>query len=533
MVGHLLRLTWDQFRAQLRTSGWVLAGLIIAALYCLGAVAGVAIVFVTAGAEVSPSLISAGAVLLGLVLLLPWLLVPLVTPTPDPTLDAEALAPYPLRTGEVLLAQLLGSLVGLFGPISALTLLVPTLGWIHHPGALLLAPAAALPAWATMTALSRLVSAGAQVLSMHRVLSDSVGALVFLVALLAMPLAGGLVALVLDPQILGMVGVIGSWLPVGSAMALPGEFVQGNWTLLGVHALLSILYLAAAVLLWFRVIRWQAARVGSRPPRRRRVPGSASAGLFERLPATPTGAVAARTLIYLVKDPRFNLLLISLPAFLVLFYIMSGVSFSDEQINPVQLLMYGPVVAMLIGWQVSAFIVSYDHSAFSLHVSAPLTGREDRSGRALGMLLLFTPLILAFAAAAVLLAGGGQLLPGYLGLTLCLLLGGVGVGSVASVRLAYPVPPPGTSPWRMRRSGAGAANVLVQLGGALLVALIGSPALVLLIIAAVTGHPAWSWAGLLVGMSIGCAVLLIGIRLGGGWYARRAPELLQEVSRIR
>jgi ABC-2 type transport system permease protein len=52
----------------------------------------------------------------------------------------------------------------------------------------------------------------------------------------------------------------------------------------------------------------------------------------------------------------------------------------------------------------------------------------------------------------------------------------------------------------------------------------------LLLAAMLTGNAIWSWAALAVGLVLGAVLLFVGLRAGGKWYDRRAPELLQAVA---
>ena len=63
-------------------------------------------------------------------------------------------------------------------------------------------------------------------------------------------------------------------------------------------------------------------------------------GCLDLLPATPTGAVAARALIYWMRDPRYAASLVIVPLFPVLFF------FSGSQSGSYGLLMIlGPLTA--------------------------------------------------------------------------------------------------------------------------------------------------------------------------------------------
>src|SRR4029450_7088763 len=117
-----------------------------------------------------------------------------------------------------------------------------------------------------------------------------------------------------------------------------------------------------------------------------------------------------------------------------------------------------------------------------------------------------------------------RLLPSLVGVSTALLLGGLGVGSIASARVPYPAVRPGDSPFQQPQS-TGAITALVQsitMFGSILVAApaIGFGAL------GVLRDPAWYAASFAAGVGLGIAVLALGITLGGRVFDRRGPEIL-------
>ncbi|PLC12494.1 hypothetical protein AUQ48_09975 [Kocuria flava] len=161
-----------------------------------------------------------------------------------------------------------------------------------------------------------------------------------------------------------------------------------------------------------------------------------------------------------------------------------------------------------------------------------MRGRDDRAGRVLALLVIAVPLsafglLLPFA-----LQGRWELLPGLAGTTLLALLGGAGLSSVMSARYTYPVAAPGQSPFKTPQ-GFTVLNVLVQFVALGLIVVLVLPAAVPVLVQVYTGEPAWGWAALAVGAVLGPLLCWGGIVLGGRWYDRRAPELLQEVAQFR
>ena len=103
----------------------------------------------------------------------------------------------------------------------------------------------------------------------------------------------------------------------------------------------------------------------------------------------------------------------------------------------------------------------------------------------------------------------------------------VGVSLVTSARLIYPAVKPGDSPMKQPQ-GAVIPTMIAQGVGVLAALLLALPVIVLAILTFAQSL-AFGWACLVVGVAWGLAVCLMGIRMGGRWYDRRTPELLQQV----
>jgi len=97
--------------------------------------------------------------------------------------------------------------------------------------------------------------------------------------------------------------------------------------------------------------------------------------------------------------------------------------------------------------------LSYDGTALWLHISAGLRGADDRAGRVMSTMTVYSPLMLVMLAATVIVTGEWSLLPVTIGLTVALMLTGLGVGSTVGVLWQWPAPPPGTNPFQKGNSG--------------------------------------------------------------------------------
>ena len=246
-------------------------------------------------------------------------------------------------------------------------------------------------------------------------------------------------------------------------------------------------------------------------------------GLFGLLPATPAGAVTARALTYWLRDPRYSGSLVVVPLLPILL-VFQGSQSGDFG----TLAIAAPLSAFLLAWSISAD-VSYDNTAFALHVATGVRGMDDRLGRALACLAFALPVVLIFAVGQNFLTGSWQALPGQLGLSLGILFSGLGLSSVVSARYTVAVPLPGDSPFKKPPGNVG-QTLAVQFAGMAILALLVLPEAALLIAELVTGNAVFGWANLVVGPVLGLALFGAGVRLGGRWLDARGPELLAQLT---
>ncbi len=135
--------------------------------------------------------------------------------------------------------------------------------------------------------------------------------------------------------------------------------------------------------------------------------------------------------------------------------------------------------------------------------------------------------MLVLLAATVIVTGEWSLLPVTVGLTVALMLTGLGVGSTVGALWQWPAPPPGTNPFQKGNSGGLPAllSFSVTMFGTLILTL---PTIALTV---------WSffthWVGYLtlpVGLACGLVAIRIGINQGGRILDRRWPEVMRAVS---
>ena len=532
MVAHLISLKLLLLVNGLRRNVWQAVGIGIAALYGLGLVVAASVGLVAlrfADAATAETLIVLG----GSVLVAGWAIAPIVLAGVDLTLDPARFAPYPIPRRQLLVGHALAAVVGVPGLCTALVLAASVLTWTRGIAPVAAAVAGAALALGLCVVAGRLAASLASELAGSRRFRDG-SSLVLLVPLV---LIGPLVSLALrslsEPAALRGAAEVLAWTPLGAAFSAPADAAQGLWP-----AALAKLGIAGAALAlggwaWSAALARALLRPGGGGRSRQARRGREGLGLFGVVPATPAGAVSARSLLYWIRDPRYGGGLIVVPLLPVVLYAASlG---RDGAGGPLDgpFALSGPLVAFVLAWSISAD-VSYDSTAFALHLAAGVRGRDDRWGRALGLLAFALPVTVAVTAVPFAVAGeaeGWALFPGVLGLALGVLLSGAGLSCVVSARFALAVALPGESPFK-KPSGNMGLTMAVQVGGMLVLTVLAAPEAILTVLALATGNPAFGWASLAAGAVLGGALLAGGAALGGRILDARGPELYAALVRV-
>ncbi|PRI10820.1 hypothetical protein [Leucobacter massiliensis] len=513
----LVRLRFLVLWNTLRRHPWQLVGAIIGALYGLGVLSMVTIGLV-ALSWADPALARTVVILGGSALILGWMVAPIVSSGMDRTLDPARLVVFPMRPGTQLAGIAIASLLGVPGIITLLVSALAALAWLRSPlaviAALLLAPVAAascvLACQFAITALSRLTAS--------RRFREIIGGVIVLLVVCAGPLIAGVGSgIEAAAEWLPTVAEVLSWTPLGAVWAVPAELAAGHW----LGAVLRLLIALATVLGLF--LAWRPLYIaGFGAAGGSRTVVKAGTGWFGRFPATPRGAIAARTLTYWLRDPRY---LQSLLIVLVMPVVFGFVSATTGM----QILLPGSTVMVACLLSLATFTdVSYDGTAFSTHLVHGVRGIDDRLGRLWSNALLTVPCVLLVAVVTTAIVGRFDQLPTLLGLSGAVMLGGFGVASVASAIFVMPVPQSGENPFATK-PGAGVLSMVGTFGsyGALLVLTL--PTIVLTVVAGVSGDPLWAWLTLAVGLLNGGLVCFFGVMLGSRLFDRRGPELLARV----
>ena len=164
------------------------------------------------------------------------------------------------------------------------------------------------------------------------------------------------------------------WTPLGALWAAPSHSVfqqpelgpQALWVG-GITAFVLLVLWFIAVRLVFRATRRiPVARRGGTP------------GWFRRMPSTPTGAIAARSFTYWIRDPRYRAVLGFLPFVPIVILAASfigGFPLAWASLLPL------PLMVTLLALATTHNDVAYDSTAVWTHVAAQTHGSHDRIGR--------------------------------------------------------------------------------------------------------------------------------------------------------
>jgi ABC-2 type transport system permease protein len=443
----------------------------------------------------------------------------------DETLDPSLLLPLPLSRGELMRGVLVTSMVG----IAPLAVFIALSGAIVGFGR----SAAAVPfvmAAVVCEFLLGLVGARLATTLLSAALRSRRGrdlsALLFalLVVTISATTQGFLAALrnagttTLRPIVRPL-----GWLPPGWAARAMDAAASHRW---GASA--GFLVLVACVLgamLW----AWAAAldRLGTTAEPQARVRAS-QVDLFAVplgwLPRSRAGAIAAKELRYLWREPRRRVNAL-LPVLIALLALVAE-RLRGGRLDPHSVLFAASVALLGSGTFFNQF--GTDGQALWANVAAGEDAEADLLGKgtAAAVFLLAAAAVMATALAAI--SGGWIYLPVALGLTAGVAGAGLAMAAVLSVRAPFPMPD-ARNLFAAGGSGAGCAVALLQLLG-----LAGQVVLAVPVAALTLGGLRWSAlllaAVTVVGPVYGYLVFRAGIGRAARFLQPRHAELLDAVS---
>jgi ABC-2 type transport system permease protein len=522
VVTLLVRLKLTLLKNSLKRSVWRTVGLIIAMVYALGVV--IMVLAALVGLRYAAPALTADVTVIGYAALtLGWLLMSMLVFGVDETIDPAKFALLPVRARELLPGLLIAGLISAPGIATVLVGAGLVITWARTVPLTVAALIAAVLGVVTCFLLSRAATAAFASFLASRRFRD----LAFVgVALLgvAMAIAGNLVSAIVRTDLnelrrsLADLATVAGWSAFGWAWAIPADVSRGAWAVAGIHLILAAAFVG---LLWMAWGHFLAAGLVSPIEGRGTASKVRDSTAVERLyPATPAGGVATRTLRYWRRDPRY---LAGIAGFVIGLIV-------TQVINPegtAAVAAFAPsLLGLLVGFSLAQDL-SYDGTALWLHISAGITGADDRAGRVMSTITIYLPLTVILLVVAMITTGAWHLLVPAVGLALALMLTGLGVGSLVGTLWQWPAPPPGANPFTRGNAG-GLPSLLsftLTMFGTLILAL---PTIALVIWSFFT--PWVAYLTLPVGLVCGFGVLRLGIAQGGRILDRRWPEAMLAVS---
>jgi len=518
MTAQFLRLKLRLLGNIFRRSPWHVVGIALGLLYGLGAAVVLFAALVGLRFVDDVELIRDAFIVVGAATVVGFVVVPLVFGVDD-TMDPRRFALFGVPNRSLAIGLAAAAMIGIPALALAIVLAGTVVTWSRGVGELLLALLAAAIAFATCILVARVATSIASLLLETRRAREATGVLGILLVVLLSPLIVVLVSLDWansGRQALESIATLLGWTPLGAAFAVPGDAAAGDW---GVAIVKLLIAAATVAVIW---LAWEAlvARMLVTPGREASARSYRGLGWFDRMPHTPAGAVAARSITYWFRDARYWVSVVMIPVVPVLILVPLGLAGFPLQYTA---LIPVPLMCLLLGWALHND-TAYDDTAIWLHVASGVRGAADRAGRLVPVLIAGILVVGLGGAVTVAVLGDWRLLPSLVGVSTALLLGGLGIGSITSARFPYPAVKPGDSPFQQPQS-TGAITALVQSITMLGSLLIAAPAVAFGALG-ILDDPGWHGASFVAGVVLGLAALVGGIALGGRVFDRRGPEIL-------
>jgi ABC-2 type transport system permease protein len=523
-----LRLLRNGLRGQAWRIALFISGVIVAVLAAVGGFA-----LFTAAAVIGGRTGLVMTAFAGAGLTLSWLLMPLLFFGVDETIDPARFALLPVRRGVLLRGMLAAACVGIPALATAVALLGSVVGAAvrHGPAAGAVALVGAVLALLTCVVGSRaLTSAFASMLRSRRV-RDLAAVLLAVLASSIAPLQFAVSSLISHGDLDRAARIAGvlAWTPLGAPYVAAADAADGRWGTALVRLAIAAGSVVALLVWWFGTLESAMIGVaaGARATSRAGRPVGAVAALFPTLLRVLRpgrfGGLVAREWRYWWRDPRRRANLFSVTiAGAVLPVVLRAGPAADHGGTPLPLAV---TFSALMAALVLANQFGLDGTAYALHLLVGVPGRVELRARALGLVLLMTPIQVLVTIAVAVLTGASAQLPAAMGMVVAGVGLSAGASALASVLAPYPFPE-STNPFAVS-GGTGGLRALLALAGSLSAAALLAP---LLLFAVLVHGPVAGVLVLVAGIVWGGAGLLIGTRVAGDILDRRGPEILAAVT---
>ena len=523
----IVRLRWAFTMAVLRNSPWQIVGFVIGTLAAFAMVTGVGVgSWFIGGSSVFADpqrrmVLQSLTVLCGTFAVVFTIFIQLMFIGEGSTLSLRRFSLYGIADRRLQAGLLLASLCGIASIAGALTLMLLALMHRSDPASAVVALLAGPPTMVTIISLSKAVQAIATTLVNSRRGQSSLYLAVMVLFILATQLPNIILNGRFDAARMptAVTGVL-AWTPLGAGFQMPFDAWSGDWAALALRLLILAATCAAcfAIGLWcLRHERLTAGKAG-------RTMSTRGIGSFARVPDSPSGAVSARLVMYMLRDPRQLLTLLMPPLFVLIYALQSG-----RSPGIVWAALY--VGALFLTMNASNGL-AYDGRGLTMQAITGASGLQDRIGRLRVIGALGTVYQVVIAAVCAMMSGsdlGSALLQTALGLAL--FHGGLGLAQVTSCVLIYPVPSidrPFSSP--QGRSVAQVFMPMAQMVGTAVVLLPTGLATLALMLSG--GLPRLMWVLGAVALINGLGALVLGTVLGGRIMDARLSHIVATLDRF-
>ncbi|MFT8704369.1 ABC transporter permease [Bifidobacterium aquikefiricola] len=517
----VIRLRWSLTWAYLRKSSWQTIGFIVGIVVALACIVGVGRGAWEIGSLVSEhsdvngvsSLLIMNTVMVvgGTFAFLMTIILQLMLFGQGSTLSADRFEIFGIRDRDLQFGLTLSGLCGVPGITSLavaflISLIYRSFGLPTVVVSLIAAPCAVI----TIVSLSRLIMSAASTLLQSKRSQSMLYIAIILIFILVANTPNivinsfGIQKLQLG-WFTGFSNVLG-WTPFGAAFQLPFDALTGNWLM----ALVRVLILFLTWCLCFMASMWLMRRERMVAGAAEKVVLSKGIGSFSWMPDSVSGAVSARYLTYLLRDPRQAMVLLMPVIFLGLFSLQSG--------TLSEMVFAAPLMSAMFMMMPESNGLAYDGMGMTMHVQMGVRGIDDRIGRARVLAVLGAIYMLLIGAVSLVvynLRDGQYMMIG----TVCALcavgmyLASVGVAEVCSCMFMYPVASlkkPFSSP-----QGRALSQGFLPFIPMLATGLVMTPTAVTIIVLAVLSGMGFLWIAIPVALVNGLLVLWLGVVLGG------------------
>lgn len=529
-VGTFVRLRWTITFATLKRSAWQLVAFVITLIVAACSIVGALIGGIVLGAQSDPLV---GVVLriampiAGAFAILLAVIIQLMIVGENSTMTPDNFAIYGITDRRLTTGLVVAGVAGPTGITFLLCLLAFTPAYAHFGAAsVLTAVVAAFAVIVTAMLCSKAL------LSLFGVLVRSQAGknifyivLMVIVILLAEAPSMTMASLdtagaAIDVRHLVRASTVIGWTPLGAPFMLPFDAADGAWGVFAAHLLIVVATCAVCwwLTMWcLRYARTHNAAVSG---------GKAEKGLgmFTRMPDSPSGAVTARLLCMLRRDPRQSVMFV-MPLLIVFIFAFMGRQIGDWYV------WTGMVVSCMMFAIAEANGLGYDGRGFAMEVICGVRAIDDRRGRARAYVLVATVSIVVLFIISMVCSGFWRTPVGWLqGLTIGVCgwswtLATIGVAEAMNPVFMYPTPSlekPFSTP-----QGRGAAQMFIPLLQMLLFVAVMIPTIA--VIAGIGfGGVFDQWYPVLIPIALanGVGVLWLGTWLGAKLLERRKLKVL-------